>query len=120
MKRRGPLARHGPQVEIRVFRRDLPSACARRSFQRDKRHKPRLRREQAPTPLRASGWKPNREEHPCIGLAVWEISPVTTICTADKNRLTVRGVRNGARYLVKKKSNGWWIEPAPQPRGRVR
>ncbi len=35
---------------------------------------------------------------------------MTTICTADKNRLTVRGVRNGARYLVKKESNGWWIE----------
>ncbi|MEK7685923.1 MAG: hypothetical protein AAB466_10925 [Verrucomicrobiota bacterium] len=45
---------------------------------------------------------------------------MTTICTADKNRLTVRGVRNGARYLIKKESNGWWIEPAPQPRRRLR
>ena len=45
---------------------------------------------------------------------------MTTICTADKNRLTVRGVRNGARYLVKKESNGWWIEPAPQSRRRAR
>jgi hypothetical protein len=53
-------------------------------------------------------------------LTAWEIWQVTTICTADKNRLTVRGVRNGARYLVKKKSNGWWIEPAPQPRRRIR
>jgi len=53
-------------------------------------------------------------------LATWEISQVTTICTADKNRLTVRGVRNGARYLIKRESNGWWIEPAPQPRRRSR
>ena len=60
------------------------------------------------------------EKLPCIALVVWEISHVTTICTADKNRLTVRGVRNGARYLVKKESNGWWIEPAPQAHRRVR
>ena len=58
--------------------------------------------------------------YPCIALVVWKISHVTTICIADKNRLTVRGVRHGARYLVKKESNGWWIEPAPQPRRRVR
>ena len=51
---------------------------------------------------------------------MWEISRVTTICTADKNRLTVRGVRDGARYLVKKENNGWWIEPAPQLRRRGR
>jgi len=51
---------------------------------------------------------------------VWEISHVTTICIADKNRLTVRGVENGKRYLVKKEGNGWWIEPAPTARRRVR
>jgi hypothetical protein len=51
---------------------------------------------------------------------VWEISHVTTICIADKNRLTVRGIENGKRYLVKKEGDGWWIEPAPQVRRRVR
>jgi hypothetical protein len=51
---------------------------------------------------------------------VWEISHVTMICIADKNRLTVRGVQNGRRYLVKKEGGGWWIEPAPQARRRVR
>ena len=42
------------------------------------------------------------------------------ICIADKNRLTVRGIENGKRYLVKKEGDGWWIEPAPQARRRVR
>ena len=51
---------------------------------------------------------------------VWEISHVTMICIADKNRLTVRGIQNGQRYLVKKEGGGWWIEPAPQARRRVR
>ena len=45
---------------------------------------------------------------------------MTMICIADKNRLTVRGVQNGQRYLVKKEGDGWWIEPAPQARRRVR
>ena len=51
---------------------------------------------------------------------MWEISHVTTICMADKNRLTVRGIENGKRYLVKKEGAGWWIEPAPEARHRVR
>jgi hypothetical protein len=37
---------------------------------------------------------------------------MTMICIADKNRLALRGVRNGRRYLVKKKRTGWWVEPA--------
>ena len=45
---------------------------------------------------------------------------MTTIAIADKNRLTVRGVIDGTRYIVKKEANGWWIEPAPEPRRRVR
>ena len=49
-----------------------------------------------------------------------EISHVTMICMADKNRLPVRGVQNGKRDLVKKEGGGWWIEPAPQARRRVR
>ena len=39
---------------------------------------------------------------------------MTMICIADKNRLTVRGVRHGQRYLVKKEDGGWWIEAAPK------
>lgn len=45
---------------------------------------------------------------------------MTTISIADKNRLTVRGITDGARYLVKKEASGWWIEPAPEARRRVR
>lgn len=49
-----------------------------------------------------------------------EISHLTTISIADKNRLTVRGVMDGARYLVKQERNGWWIEPAPEARRHPR
>ena len=45
---------------------------------------------------------------------------MTTICIADKNRLTVRGVENGKRYLVKREGDGWWIEPAPVAPRRIR
>ena len=45
---------------------------------------------------------------------------MTMICIADKNRLTVRGVRHGQRYLVKKEGGGWWIEAAPKAPRRVR
>lgn len=38
----------------------------------------------------------------------------------NKNRLTVRGVQTGARYLVKREGAGWWIEPAPERRSRKR
>jgi hypothetical protein len=51
---------------------------------------------------------------------VWEVSHVTTISIADKNRLTVRGVMDGVRCLVKQEGNGWWIEPAPEARRRLR
>jgi hypothetical protein len=51
---------------------------------------------------------------------LWEISHVTTICIADKNRLTVRGVQHGQRYLVKKEGDGWWIEAAPRAPRRAR
>jgi len=45
---------------------------------------------------------------------------MTTICIADKNRLTIRGVQHGQRYLVKKEGHGWWIEAAPRaPSGSV-
>ena len=45
---------------------------------------------------------------------------MTMICVADKNRLTVRGVRHGQRYLVKREGGGWWIEAAPRAPRRVR
>lgn len=45
---------------------------------------------------------------------------MTSIAIADKNRLTVRGVMDGARYLVRAELNGWWIEPAPESRRRPR
>lgn len=45
---------------------------------------------------------------------------MTTIVKADKNRLTIRGVTNGAEYLVTKQANGWWIEAAPAARSRKR
>lgn len=45
---------------------------------------------------------------------------MTTIAIAAKNRLTVRGVLDGARYLVKREAAGWWIVPAPKNRSRTR
>jgi hypothetical protein len=45
---------------------------------------------------------------------------VTTIAIADKNRLTVRGLLDGARYLIRAERKGWWIEPAPEIRRRPR
>lgn len=45
---------------------------------------------------------------------------MTSIVIADKNRLTVRGVLDGARYLVRAEANGWWIEPVPEIRRRTR
>ena len=35
------------------------------------------------------------------------------ICIAEKKRLPLRGLRDGHRYLVKKETGGWWVEPAP-------
>ena len=43
---------------------------------------------------------------------------MTTICIAEKNRLPLRGLRDGRRYLVKKETSGWWVEPAPAVRSR--
>jgi len=37
---------------------------------------------------------------------------MTMICVAEKNRLALRGVRDGRRYLVKKERTGWWVELA--------
>jgi hypothetical protein len=42
------------------------------------------------------------------------------ICTANQDGLMVHGIQNGKRYLVKKKSHGWWIEPVSPMRHRVR
>ena len=53
-------------------------------------------------------------------LRLWEVSRVTNIVKADKNRLTVRGVVDGMNYLVQRHGPGWWIEPAPDKPRRVR
>jgi hypothetical protein len=45
---------------------------------------------------------------------VWESSHVTTIATADKSRLTIRGIKNGRRYLVKQVGQGWFVMPEPE------
>jgi hypothetical protein len=58
-------------------------------------------------------------KHPRLTWLLWEIFRVTMISIADRNRLTVRGVRHGQRYLVKKEGDGWWIEAAPRGRRRV-
>jgi hypothetical protein len=40
---------------------------------------------------------------------------VTTITKADdKRRLTIPGVEQGQRYLIKQESGGWWIQPVPE------
>ena len=51
---------------------------------------------------------------------MWDFSAVTTIVKADKNRITVRGVTDGARYLVREEAKGWWVEPAPHRQSRAR
>ena len=35
------------------------------------------------------------------------------ICIAENKSLPLRGLRNGRRYLVKKETGGWWVQPAP-------
>ena len=37
----------------------------------------------------------------------------TTLVTADdKGRVSIRGTRKGAMYLVTAKNGGWWVMPA--------
>ncbi|HXI72576.1 MAG TPA: hypothetical protein VNN22_19715 [Verrucomicrobiae bacterium] len=39
----------------------------------------------------------------------------TTLVKADdKGRVSIRGVRKGAKYLVTPENGGWWIIPAPK------
>ena len=41
--------------------------------------------------------------------------PETTLVKADdKGRISLRGARKGAKYLVTPEANGWWIQPAPK------
>jgi hypothetical protein len=46
----------------------------------------------------------------------WEYSHMeTTLVKADdKGRVSVRGTRKGAKYLVTAENGGWWIMPAPK------
>ena len=39
----------------------------------------------------------------------------TTLVKADdKGRVSIRGARKGAKYLVTPENGGWWIMPAPK------
>ena len=39
----------------------------------------------------------------------------TTLVKADdKGRVSIRGVRKGAKYLVTAEAGGWWVAPAPK------
>lgn len=46
----------------------------------------------------------------------WEYSHMeTTLVKADdKGRVSIRGTRKGAKYLVTAESGGWWVMPAPK------
>lgn len=41
-----------------------------------------------------------------------------TVVTGDANRLSIRGVKKGKRYVVHHEREGWWIEPEPKPKSR--
>ena len=39
----------------------------------------------------------------------------TTLVKADdKGRVSIRGTRKGAKYLVTAAKGGWWVMPAPE------
>lgn len=39
----------------------------------------------------------------------------TTLVKADdKGRVSIRGTRKGAKYLVTAENGGWWVMPAPK------
>jgi len=39
----------------------------------------------------------------------------TTLVKADdKGRVSIRGARKGAKYLVTAENGGWWVMPAPK------
>ncbi|MFN3410311.1 MAG: hypothetical protein ACK45B_15060 [Limisphaerales bacterium] len=40
---------------------------------------------------------------------------MTTIVKADQNRIPIKGVRDGMRYLVREEASGWWVEPVTEP-----
>ena len=41
----------------------------------------------------------------------------TTLVKADdKGRVSIRGTRKGAKYLVSAAHGGWWVMPAPKVR----
>jgi len=43
---------------------------------------------------------------------------MTTISKADRSRLTIPGIENGRRYLVKEQGGGWWVRPEPDVKPR--
>ena len=44
---------------------------------------------------------------------------MTMLVKADKDRITIRGLLDGARYLVREQGRGWWVEPAPDTEPRA-
>jgi len=38
----------------------------------------------------------------------------TLVKADDKGRVSLRGARKGAKYLVTPQGDGWWIMPAPK------
>jgi hypothetical protein len=49
-------------------------------------------------------------------LSWWENTHMeTTLVKADdKGRVSIRGTRKGAKYLVTPENGGWWVMPAPK------
>ena len=50
------------------------------------------------------------------GDGLWDFSHMeaTLVKADDKGRVSLRGARKGAKYLVTPERNGWWIMPAPK------
>lgn len=38
----------------------------------------------------------------------------TLVKAEDKGRVSIRGTRKGAKYLVTAAKGGWWVIPAPE------
>lgn len=46
----------------------------------------------------------------------WKISRMITSVKADRGRLSIRGVKDGQRYLVQEVPEGWFVMPEPTAR----
>ena len=76
----------------------------------------------AAAPPAAGHRRPANKQNPISRKAVdngpgrWEYSHMeTTLVKADdKGRVSIRGTRKGAKYLVTAENGGWWIMPMPK------